>query len=150
MCTHLDMCAGGETVFPDSEEKPTAEQAAKLSSEFRSAALLCACAVLFACSGRARMRTCMHVHAWRVQEGPVHTPARDLRHAECGRSGVAVQPRKGDCLLFWSLKPDTRTHDPASLHAGCPVCPSGTAPGKNCDKWSATKWIRVSEHKVWD
>ncbi|KAH7443374.1 hypothetical protein KP509_02G031300 [Ceratopteris richardii] len=59
--------------------------------------------------------------------------------SECGRSGLAVTPKLGDALLFWSMKPDA-TLDPSSLHAGCPVI-SG-------NKWSATKWMRVHEYKV--
>lgn len=92
--------------------------------------------------------------------------------AECGRKGIAVKPKRGDCLLFWSLKPDSKTTDKFSLHAGCPVIKGALsdaalacalavaafvtactarpafviAPG---DKWSATKWIRVNEHKTY-
>lgn len=54
-----------------------------------------------------------------------------LCHAECGRKGIAVKPRKGDALLFWSLGPDSKTKDMTSLHGGCPVIKG--------DKWSATK-----------
>ena len=54
--------------------------------------------------------------------------------AECARAGVAVPPREGDALLFYSLAPDGRP-DPKSLHGGCPVLRG--------DKWSATKWMRV-------
>ena len=42
-----------------------------------------------------------------------------------------MRPRKGDALLFYSLKPDHKTKDAASLHGGCPVIRG--------DKWSATK-----------
>ena len=38
----------------------------------------------------------------------------------------------GMALLFYSLTPDAKTQDEASMHTGCPVL-SGT-------KWSATKW----------
>jgi hypothetical protein len=62
--------------------------------------------------------------------------------AECGRRGLAVKPRKGAALLFWSLQPDGKTKDMHSLHGGCPVIKG--------DKWSATKWIRVHEHQVWN
>lgn len=87
-----DVEEGGETVFPDSKVKPTAEEAAKFS--------------------------------------------------ECGRKGIAVKPRKGSALLFWSLSPDGKTKDMTSLHGGCPVLKG--------DKWSATKWIRVREHTVYN
>ena len=51
--------------------------------------------------------------------------------AECGRKGIAVKPKKGSALLFWSLAPDSKTKDMTSLHGGCPVLKG--------DKWSATK-----------
>jgi prolyl 4-hydroxylase len=54
-----------------------------------------------------------------------------LLRVECGRRGLAVKPRKGMALLFWSLKPDSKTKDMRSLHGGCPVIRG--------DKWSATK-----------
>lgn len=62
-----------------------------------------------------------------------HKKDEDL--SECARRGVAVKPRKGDALLFFSLHPDAST-DQNSLHAGCPVLEG--------EKWSATKWIRVA------
>lgn len=71
--------------------------------------------------------------------------------AACGKKGIAVKPRKGDCLLFWNLRPDGSSKELKSLHAGCPVCPDGNPDGRlKCDKWSVTKWIRVQEHKVWN
>ena len=48
---------------------------------------------------------------------------------------LAVKPRKGDALLFFSLHTDASPDD-MSLHAGCPVIKG--------EKWSATKWIHVS------
>lgn len=54
--------------------------------------------------------------------------------SECAKKGVAVKPRRGDALLFFSLHPDA-TPDPSSLHAGCPVIEG--------EKFSATKWIHV-------
>ncbi|KAG6741688.1 hypothetical protein POTOM_054965 [Populus tomentosa] len=47
---------------------------------------------------------------------------------------IAVKPRKGDALLFFSLHPDATT-DTNSLHGSCPVIEG--------EKWSATKWIHV-------
>lgn len=44
----------------------------------------------------------------------------------------AVKARKGNALLFFSMKPDG-SFDGASLHSGCPVLRG--------EKWSATKWI---------
>jgi len=52
--------------------------------------------------------------------------------SKCAQGHVAVKPKKGDALLFWSSKLDG-SHDETSLHAGCPII-SGT-------KWTATFWI---------
>jgi prolyl 4-hydroxylase len=46
---------------------------------------------------------------------------------------LAVRPRKGDALLFYSVTPGGEP-DGASLHASCPV--------EEGVKWSATRWIR--------
>mmetsp|Transcript_8193 Transcript_8193/g.27220 ORF Transcript_8193/g.27220 Transcript_8193/m.27220 type:complete len:265 (-) Transcript_8193:2804-3598(-) len=66
-------------------------------------------------------------------------PQRKEHFSQCGSRGVAVKPRLGDALLFWSLNTDNQL-DPTSLHAGCPVI-SG-------DKWTATKWMRVGKFKM--
>eukprot|EP00854_Cymbomonas_tetramitiformis_P005919 gene5919-7121_t len=57
----------------------------------------------------------------------------------CGLKGLGVRPRKGDALLFFSLKP-TGELDRHSLHAGCPVL-RGT-------KWTATKWLHVGKFSM--
>ncbi|VAI51917.1 unnamed protein product [Triticum turgidum subsp. durum] len=59
--------------------------------------------------------------------------------SECARKGLAVKPKMGDALLFWSMKPDA-TLDPLSLHGGCPVIKG--------NKWSSTKWLHVHEYKA--
>ena len=60
---------------------------------------------------------------------------KDDSWSACGKTGVAVKPRKGDALLFFSLHPSA-VPDEKSLHTGCPVIEG--------EKWSATKWIHVS------
>ncbi|KAJ7980181.1 Prolyl 4-hydroxylase subunit alpha-like protein [Quillaja saponaria] len=70
-----------------------------------------------------------------AEESPRHRASEtsdDL--SECAKKGVAVKPRKGDALLFFSLHPNA-IPDTSSLHAGCPVIEG--------EKWSATKWIHV-------
>lgn len=57
----------------------------------------------------------------------------------CAQAGVAVKPKTGDALLFYSLNPDA-SMDPYSLHGGCPVIKGA--------KWSATKWMRVGEYRI--
>ncbi|KAL7086058.1 hypothetical protein ACP275_14G315800 [Erythranthe tilingii] len=59
--------------------------------------------------------------------------------SECAKRGLAVKPKMGDALLFWSMRPDA-TLDPTSLHGGCPVIVG--------NKWSSTKWMHVGEYKV--
>lgn len=56
-------------------------------------------------------------------------------YSTCGQQGVAVKPRAGDALLFYSQTPNG-TLDTLSLHSGCPVIRG--------NKWSATKWMRVN------
>nr|ACU24023.1 unknown [Glycine max] len=58
---------------------------------------------------------------------------------ECGKKGLSIKPKRGDALLFWSMKPDASL-DPSSLHGGCPVIKG--------NKWSSTKWMRVSEYNA--
>ncbi|KAF6266337.1 hypothetical protein COO60DRAFT_447587 [Scenedesmus sp. NREL 46B-D3] len=59
------------------------------------------------------------------------------KHSDCGKGGVAVKPRKGDAVLFFSILPDARTMDKLSLHQGCPVLQG--------EKWVASKWLRMRE-----
>ncbi|TYH55933.1 hypothetical protein ES332_D09G271200v1 [Gossypium tomentosum] len=69
-----------------------------------------------------------------AEESSLHTtPAKDDL-SDCAKKGIAVKPRRGDALLFFSLHPNA-IPDPSSLHAGCPVTEG--------EKWSATKWIHV-------
>ncbi|GAQ88739.1 Oxoglutarate/iron-dependent oxygenase [Klebsormidium nitens] len=63
------------------------------------------------------------------------TRLKDDTWSECAKKGVAVKPKKGDALLFFSLHPDASTDD-NSLHGGCPV--------EQGEKWSATKWMHVA------
>lgn len=54
--------------------------------------------------------------------------------SNCAKGHVAVKPKKGTAMLFFSLKPDG-TADEASMHTGCPV--------EKGVKWTATKWIHT-------
>mmetsp|Transcript_17125 Transcript_17125/g.56020 ORF Transcript_17125/g.56020 Transcript_17125/m.56020 type:complete len:331 (-) Transcript_17125:77-1069(-) len=60
----------------------------------------------------------------------------DPSWSQCAKRGLAVHPRKGDAMLFFSLDL-TGKLDTHSLHASCPVIRG--------EKWSATKWIHVAE-----
>jgi len=73
----------------------------------------------------------------------VNKPPEEIKHkySTCAQAGVAVKAKRGDALLFFSLTP-AGEKDALSLHAGCPVT-KGV-------KFSATKWIRVDEHSVWN
>ncbi|XP_075106100.1 putative prolyl 4-hydroxylase 10 [Nicotiana tabacum] len=59
--------------------------------------------------------------------------------SECGKDGLSVKPKRGDALLFWSMKPDA-TLENYNFYGGCPVIKG--------NKWSSTKWIRVHEYKA--
>ena len=61
--------------------------------------------------------------------------------SECGNRGRAAVVRKGDALIFWSMKPGGEL-DPGSSHAGCPVVRG--------EKWTATKWIHVNPTNQWN
>lgn len=67
------------------------------------------------------------------EEGAEYQPWNgDLE--DCYR-GLAVQPTRGDALLFYSMLPDGRL-DERSLHGGC--APRG---GPHAQKWGANQWI---------
>jgi prolyl 4-hydroxylase len=55
--------------------------------------------------------------------------------SQCGNTGKAVKPSKGDAILFWSTKVGGEL-DGGSSHAGCPVVRG--------EKWTATKWMHVA------
>ncbi|KAK6922537.1 Isopenicillin N synthase-like, Fe(2+) 2OG dioxygenase domain [Dillenia turbinata] len=59
--------------------------------------------------------------------------------SECGKQGLSIKPKRGDALLFWSMRPDA-SQDPSSLHGACPVIKG--------NKWSSVKWMRVHEYKT--
>lgn len=61
----------------------------------------------------------------------IHFAAAQAGYSDCAMKGLAYKPRKGDIVLFWSIKTDGR-FDPKSLHGSCPVIRG--------QKWSATKW----------
>ncbi|CAI5536258.1 unnamed protein product [Closterium sp. Naga37s-1] len=61
---------------------------------------------------------------------------KDDSWTECAKGKLAVNPSKGDALLFYSMHPDG-SPDPSSLHYACPVV-EGV-------KWSAPKWIHVAD-----
>ncbi|EFJ44769.1 hypothetical protein VOLCADRAFT_64430, partial [Volvox carteri f. nagariensis] len=62
--------------------------------------------------------------------------------SDCVKGNVAFKPRRGDALLFWSVKPDGRTEDPYSEHEGCPVI-RGV-------KWTATVWVHTQPFRPED
>lgn len=64
---------------------------------------------------------------------------RDPQLSACAKGHVAARPKKGDALLFWSIRPDGHTDDLASMHAGCPV--------EEGVKWTGTIW--VSDRRGW-
>ncbi|CAK9158349.1 unnamed protein product [Ilex paraguariensis] len=69
-----------------------------------------------------------------AEESRRKSSAADDDLSACAKNSIAVKPRRGDALLFFSLHPSA-VPDPMSLHAGCPVIKG--------EKWSATKWVHV-------
>ncbi|KAM7256128.1 hypothetical protein ACFE04_011869 [Oxalis oulophora] len=79
--------------------------------------------------------------------------------SECAKKGLSLKPKRGDALLFWSMRPDT-TLDPSSLHGSSNVLRSkdglysyllymsGSCPVIRGSKWSCTKWMHIGEYKV--
>lgn len=61
---------------------------------------------------------------------------QDWRNCE---GDFKYKPRRGDAVLFWSVKPWLEI-DPHALHGGCPVI-AGT-------KWVATKWLRNKPQRM--
>jgi len=57
--------------------------------------------------------------------------------SECARRNLAAKPKKGNAVLFHSIKP-TGELERRSMHTACPVI-RGV-------KWSAPKWIHVSHY----
>ncbi|KAL6782723.1 PFH16 [Auxenochlorella protothecoides x Auxenochlorella symbiontica] len=65
--------------------------------------------------------------------------SREAGYSECAMAGLAYRPRKGDAVVFWSLRTDG-TLDAGALHGSCPVT-KGT-------KWAATKWYHVAHYAM--
>ena len=59
--------------------------------------------------------------------------------SDCAKKYLAAKPRKGDAVLFHSMKPNGEL-ERRSLHTACPVI-KGT-------KWSAAKWIHVGHYAM--
>ncbi|KAL4432155.1 hypothetical protein ABPG77_005917 [Micractinium sp. CCAP 211/92] len=57
--------------------------------------------------------------------------------SECARKVLAVKPRRGDALLFHSIKPNGEL-ERRSMHTACPLT-KGV-------KWSAPKWVHVGHY----
>ena len=56
---------------------------------------------------------------------------KEAGYSDCAMKGLAYKPRKGDIVVFFSIRSDG-TFDYKSLHGSCPVIKG--------QKWSATKW----------
>eukprot|EP00803_Ostreobium_quekettii_P011081 evm.model.scf_170.5 EVM.evm.TU.scf_170.5 scf_170:99888-110092(-) len=74
-------------------------------------------------------------HHW-VDPGNVE---RMGKVSDCAAGHVAAKPKKGDALLFYSLKPNG-AEDFMSEHTGCPV--------ENGTKWTATIWIHETAFRA--
>ncbi|PSC76370.1 Prolyl 4-hydroxylase subunit alpha-2 [Micractinium conductrix] len=72
-----------------------------------------------------------------VPAPPEQTP--EAGYSECAMEGLSVKPKRGDAVLFWSLRTEG-TLDKGSLHGSCP-----TTRGK---KYAATKWYHVAHYAM--
>ena len=78
--------------------------------------------------------SCGNACRGRVSDGTTQTGDtfdRFVRECDSG-DGLAVPPKRGDALLFYSQTPNARL-DPESYHGGCPVIRG--------EKWAANVWI---------
>ena len=66
------------------------------------------------------------------------TAASGETWSKCAEGRVAMKPKKGDGLLFWSVAPDGSI-DHRALHTGCPVV-RGV-------KWTATIWVHATPYR---
>ncbi|PSC75580.1 putative prolyl 4-hydroxylase 4 [Micractinium conductrix] len=57
--------------------------------------------------------------------------------SDCARKVLAAKPKKGNAVLFHSIKP-TGELERRSLHTACPVTKG--------EKWSAPKWVHVGHY----
>lgn len=67
------------------------------------------------------------------------TQTKENGFSECSMQGLAVKAKRGDAVLFFSLKTDG-VLDRGSLHGSCPTS-KGT-------KWAATKWFHVAHYAM--
>jgi len=58
---------------------------------------------------------------------------------ECARYHLAAKPRKGDAVMFHSMKPNGQLEE-RSMHTACPVTRG--------IKWSMPKWIHVEHYNL--
>jgi prolyl 4-hydroxylase len=56
----------------------------------------------------------------------------------CAAGRVAMKPKRGDGLMFWSVQPNGNI-DHRAIHTGCPVL-RGT-------KWTATVWVHATPYR---
>jgi len=64
--------------------------------------------------------------------------AEGVEWSACAKNRVAMKPKKGDGLLFWSVHPDGKI-DHRAMHTGCPVVRG--------EKWTATVWVHARPYK---
>ncbi|KAH9562141.1 hypothetical protein CY35_05G057200 [Sphagnum magellanicum] len=86
--------------------------------------------------GGQRVATMLMYLSDGVEGGETFFPSVGDKECSCGgemKRGICVKPKRGDAILFWSVKLDG-SKDPLSLHGGCKVLAG--------EKWSSTKWMR--------
>lgn len=61
--------------------------------------------------------------------------------SDCAKHHLAARPKKGDAVMFHSMRPDGKL-ERRSMHTACPVLKG--------IKWSAAKWIHQSHYNMGD
>lgn len=89
----------------------------------------------------------MYLHDWLEEGGETVFPkipapnGINPQFSDCARHALAVKPKKGDAILFHSMK-YTGEIEERSMHGACPVIKG--------EKWSMTKWIHAGHYRMND
>eukprot|EP00798_Chlamydomonas_sp_ICE-L_P022154 gene22154-29216_t len=59
--------------------------------------------------------------------------------SDCAKYHLAVKPKKGDAIMFHSMRPTGKLEE-RSMHGACPVVKG--------EKWSMTKWIHAEHYDM--
>ncbi len=127
-----DVEEGGETTFPNSEWVDPAygnklgpfSDCAKVSRRRATGVCRQGCkhrAAALECLFEAHCRQGCAVTCTRLCLPRTPSPTGPPRSTLAEQGHVAMRPKRGDAIVFHSVNPDGRSHDPHALHTACPV-----------------------------